>query len=262
MLTNRTRWSTYAWLMAFAGALFALPGCGLNEVEIPDLVGPAELGLSVTLTASPDILTADGFSTSLIQATVRDQNGRPAVGRQIFFAVADESGRFADIGQLRATDSTNIGTGIVVTTNAQGVALGVYQAPARTDATANQTVQVRVRPVGTDANAAFYRYVRIELRSAESRLFPQNPDNQPPTCNFTIEFPNGLRPNVDILFQSTSFDSDGTIIRYFWDFGNGTRADHPDVSTKYAFAGNYVVFHKVTDDDGAEDACTATIPIR
>lgn len=243
------------------GLVLVLHGCGLEEVEIPELSGPSEMGLSVRLTAQPDILTADGVSTSLVQATVRDQNARPVSGRDIFFSVADESGRAADIGTLRASGSVGVGTGVVVRTNAQGIAQVVYETPARTDATANQTVLVLARPVGDDAGAATYRSVRIELRSAEPRLFPQNPDNADPLCDFAVQAPNGFRANQAILFQSTSSDPDGTIVRYFWDFGNGTRSDAPDGAAVYRLPGDYTVRHIVTDDDGAQAACQNLDPI-
>jgi PKD repeat protein len=137
----------------------------------------------------------------------------------------------------------------------------IYEAPARTDATANQTVLVMARAVGTDANAAVSRSVRIELRSAEPRLFPQNPENELPNCDFAVQAPSGFRVNQSILFQSTANDPDGTIVRYWWDFGNGTRADHPDVSTSYRFPSTYTVTHVVTDDDGGQAACAGTLVI-
>jgi PKD repeat protein len=243
--------------------LLGLNSCGLDEVEIPDTFeGPSETGLSLRLTAQPDIVTADGFSTSVVQVSARDQSGRPATGRDVFFTIGDEDGRFADLGSLRASGSVGVGTGLVVRTNGQGVAQVVYEAPARTDATANQTVLVMARVVGDDANAAVYRSVRIELRSAEPRLFPQNPDNAAPSCDFAVQAPNGFRVNQSILFQSTSFDPDGTIVRYWWDFGNGTRgADHPDVAASYRFPDTYTVTHVVTDDDGGQAACAGTLTI-
>jgi hypothetical protein len=243
--------------------LLAFNGCGLDEIEMPELVGPAALGLSVRLTASPDIITADGFSTSVVQAVVRDQDGRPVSGRELFFSVSDEDGLAADIGSLRAgAGSGSVGTGVTVRTNAQGIAQAVYEAPARTDATANQIVLITVRPVGTDATGAPRHTVGIELRSAEPRLFPQNPNNADPDCDFAVQAPNGFRVNQSILFQSTSFDPDGTIVRYWWDFGNGTRgADHPDVAASYRFPSTYTVTHVVTDDDGAQAACAGTLTI-
>jgi hypothetical protein len=267
---SRARWRSRLWAAAGVALLVAHGGCGFDGVEIPELVGPAELATSIALTASPDLIEADGFSTSLITATVRDQNGQPIAGRDIFFSIADSSGRAADLGTLRSTTTgVSVGTGITVKTNAQGVAAVVYEAPARTDATANQQIRVTARPAGTDASSALYRSVNIELRSAESRLFPQKPGNVLPTCNFTVQVTGKstcttptdctIPINTSVLFQSTSFDTDGTIVRYFWDFGNGTHADHPDTSTSYKLAGKYPVVHVVTDNNGGQAACTASI---
>ena len=153
-------------------------------------------------------------------------------------------------------------------TNAQGVAAVVYEAPARTDATANITVIVKARPVGTDANAANYREVRIELRSAESRLFPQGGATTP-VCNFTVQVTGKsscsaanvctIPINTSVLFQSTAADLDGVIVRYFWSFGNGKTADHVDVSTSYSIPGTYLVTHIVTDNNGGQQGCQTTI---
>lgn len=258
------------WPAAVLGLFVAHAGCGLDGVEVPEIDGPSELALAVTLTASPDLITADGFSTSLITATVRGPNGQPVSGREIFFAIADASGLFADIGELRSTTTgTGVGTGIAVRTNAQGVAAVVYEAPARTDATAHQLVVVSARPVGTDANAAVYRTVNIELRSAEPRLFPERTGNVLPTCSFAAQTTGKgvctgpasctIPINTSILFQSTAADSDGFIVRYFWSFGNGRTADHADVSTSYSIPGTYTVIHVVTDNNGGQSGCTTSI---
>jgi PKD repeat protein len=286
-------------LTALAGLALAagLSNCGLDEIVIPEPDGPSELSIALNMTAVPDVITADGFSTSLITATLRDQNGRPIPGRDIFFTITDASGAFADIGQLRTSNGP--GTGATVRTDAQGNAQIVYQAPARTDATANQFVQVAARPYGSDAKAANYRVVAIELRSAEPRLFAPNPTNVGPRCGFVVEVPSGscanptpapgptptpspsgsptatpsttpgggsggcsVRPNTNVLFQSTSSDTDGTIVRYFWDFGNGRQADHPDVATSYSRAGIYTVTHVVTDNNGGSAACQTTITVQ
>lgn len=283
-------------LTAAMAAVLALAGCGLDEIKIPEMDGPAELGTSLRLTAVPDVITADGFSTSLVTVQLRDQNGRALAGRDIFFAVADSTGRFADVGSFRTSNGP--GTGATVRTDANGVASIVYTAPARTDATANQTVLITARPVSNDFEGQIYRTVRIELRSAEPRFFAPNPTNLGPSCGFTVEIPTGscigqtpaptptptptasptatptaappapdrgcvVRVNTSVLFQSTAFDRDGgTIVRYFWDFGNGRQADHADVATSYNRAGSYTVTHVVTDNNGAQSACQATIVVQ
>jgi len=239
--------------LGVAGLLLGATACGLDEVEIPDFNGPSELGLAVVLQAFPDVLVADGRNRAQIVATVRDQNGAPASGRQIFFTIADESGNFADIGSL--SEDT-------VTTDGNGAARTIYTTPPRPDATADQSVLVQARPVGDNANAAFYRAVRIELRSAEPRLFPQVPGNTLPNCSFIIEPAVGpYRVNTSVLFQTTSSDLDGTIVRYAWTFGDGTTSDQPDEEHHYAAAGTYTVEHGVTDDDGGQATCPQTVEI-
>lgn len=231
-------------------------GCGLNGVDIPALQGPSETGYSLQLTVSKDVLVADGRDFAVVTAVVRGPDGRGAVNRDVFFAIADESGAFADIGVI--VGSNGPGTGATVRTNAQGVAQVLYEAPPRNDATANQTVLVKARLVGNDVNGELYHLVRIELRSAEPRIFPPTPGNAAPTCSFLTEPAAGpFFVNQVIGFHSTSFDSDGVVIRYEWDFGDNTTADKPDVAKVYRAAGVYVVTHTVIDDDGGVGRCAA-----
>jgi hypothetical protein len=239
----------------------AMAGCGLDEVEVPALDGPSTFGISLLLSVSKDVLVSDGRDFAVVTATVRGPDGRPAPNVDVFFAIADESGRFADIGVI--VGSNGPGTGATVRTNAQGVAQVLYEAPPRTDATANQTVLVMARVVGTDFNGQGYRSVRIELRSAEPRLFPANPDNLPPDCDFITEPDFGpFRTNTVIGFHSTSSDPDGVIIRYEWNFGDGTTGDAPDTAKVYRSPGSYTVTHSVIDDDGARGSCQASIPVQ
>jgi hypothetical protein len=249
------------WAVACLALAF-IAGCGLHGVDVPDIQGPSELAVALHLTVTPDVITADGFSTAFIQAEVRDGDGRVIANRDIFFAIADESGRFADIGTLFDLAGNQLGaTEAIIRTNGQGLAQLIYRAPPRTDATANQTVLVKARPVGTDANGAVYRFVRLELRSAEPHLFPANPDDKAPKCHFVVEMGTG-RVGSSILFQDTSTDEDGVIVRYEWFFGDGTPVDyHPDTNHIFRFAGSYVVTHIVTDDDGLQNACSATVTV-
>lgn len=255
VLSGRT-WAVACLALAFTA------GCGLHGVDVPDIQGPSELAIALQLTVTPDVLTADGFSTAFIQAEVRDPDGRVMANRDIFFAIADESGRFADIGTLFDLVGNQLGaTDAIIRTNAQGLAQLIYRVPPRTDATANQTILVKARPVGTDANGAIYRFVRLELRSAEPHLFPANPNNLPPKCFFIVEL-GSQRAGTSILFQDTSNDPDGVIVRYEWFFGDGTNVDyHPDTNHIFRFPGTYNVTHKVTDDDGAQAACSTPVTV-
>jgi hypothetical protein len=250
-------------LPALLAAGLAMSGCSLDKVSVPELTGPAELGTSLKIQATPDALTADGFSTSAIIVTVFDNNGQGKPAVTILLDLSDAEGLRSDLGTLETTSGERLhAASATAVTDGRGVALVIYRAPARTDLTADSSVRVTVRPVGTDFNGVVDRFVEIELKSAEPRLFPQAPGNVLPVCSFVIEPAAGpFRVNEAVLFQSTASDADGTIARYEWDFGDGNKEDKPDVANVYRNAGSYTVTHICTDDDGGQGAFAATLVV-
>ena len=82
--------------------------------------------------------------------------------------------------------------------------------------------------------------------------------NRPPTASFT-ESATTVYTNEVIQFNaSSSFDPDGHIVSYFWNFGDGSNATGVIVDHSYADNGTYTVALTVTDDDGAASRDTAT----
>jgi len=82
--------------------------------------------------------------------------------------------------------------------------------------------------------------------------------NRPPVANFN-ESAETVYTGDEIVFNATnSYDSDGEIVSYFWDFGDGTNATGKVVCHAYMDNGNYTVTLAVTDDDGATDSVNAT----
>ena len=76
--------------------------------------------------------------------------------------------------------------------------------------------------------------------------------NQPPTAN--ANGPYSTTVGVSLSFDgSASFDPDGTILRYDWDFGDDTSAIDagPSPSHSYGASGNFSVTLTVFDDAGA-----------
>ena len=244
----------------------ALQGCGLDEVKVPEsLIGPSELGISLELHAIPDIVVADGIQTSVIRAVVRDQNGKPAAGKAIIFSIADESGRTAEIGTLTSASGARVFGSTSITTNSLGIAQVVYTTPERRDFTADARIVIWARPVGTDASSRSYNNVRIDLKSAEPRRFPQGGVGVP-SCSF-IQAPNNPinKEGTVLRFTSTSSVSDGYIVRYEWYFGDGTKSDGSegtiDVQKPYPTAGTYTATHVVTSNTGGQSACFRVITI-
>jgi hypothetical protein len=140
--------------LALVGTLALLgAGCGLDKTEPPAVQGPSETGVSVQLTALPDVVNADGVSQSSIQLVLREPDGTPLGGHAVLFGL-DGDGTL-----VPAASSTYVGpiqTGIVMATDRDGVANVVYVA-----GTAYRTVTVYVRPYGTDYTRAFYRTIEI-----------------------------------------------------------------------------------------------------
>lgn len=252
------------------GLMLAFQGCSLDRVQIPELSGPSELALALRLQALPDWVVADNESESQINATLFGPDGRPLGGRGILFRITDEAGNVASIGELRSISGVAIASGSAATavTNSSGVATVFLAAPARTDILSPTSVVVQARPMADDFNGAVFRNVRVQVIPADPRLFPPNAGNAVPTCSFAIQpavgpgtggtYPLGFQ----ILFQSTAADSDGRIVRYEWDFGDGVRDTRPDVNHAYGAAGTYSVNHTVTDNNGAQAICFATIVVR
>jgi len=77
---------------------------------------------------------------------------------------------------------------------------------------------------------------------------PPPPLNRPPEASFTF-LPNRLT----ISFTDTSTDPDGTVVSYFWEFGDGATTTERHPTHTYPAANTYVVRLTVTDDDGATD---------
>ena len=77
-------------------------------------------------------------------------------------------------------------------------------------------------------------------------------ENQPPTASFT-HTPENPVINQPITFNaSASYDPDGNIMNYTWNFGdsNTTTTTDPVITHFYSEAGSYEVTLTVTDNDG------------
>ena len=63
-------------------------------------------------------------------------------------------------------------------------------------------------------------------------------------------------PGYPIQFDGTrSFDPDGTIVSYAWDFGDGLSGSGPTPTHVYVRDGDFPVVLNVTDDDGHSSSC-------
>ena len=96
----------------------------------------------------------------------------------------------------------------------------------------------------------------IALVLGGCKLFPE-----PPQALFYLRPKYGEAPLVVTCDGSLSFDEDGKVTEYIWDFGDGAKAFGPLVSHTYERPGEYTVTLRVYDQDGLSDERTLRVRV-
>ncbi|MGB0653011.1 MAG: PKD domain-containing protein [Thermoplasmatota archaeon] len=101
--------------------------------------------------------------------------------------------------------------------------------------------------------------IRIEASTGFYAEVHQAP-NVPPVADlsWTPTTPTDLE---DALFSDASTDSDGSVVSWSWDFGDGATSTAQDPAHGYADDGSYNVCLTVTDNHGATDTACDTITV-
>lgn len=218
-------------------AVVTLAACSLDKQTTPPLAGPSELGLSLAVSATPDILTQDGQSQATIEVVARDAAGQPKPGLTLrietYVGVTP-----VDFGVLSSK---------VISTGGDGRAVTSYRAPAAPPPTQpdDTIVTILVTPVGSNYAGSVTR--QVDLRLARPGVIV--PPGGGPTPNFFFS-PTSPRENDDVFFDGSG--STGTVVSYSWSFGDGrtSTSSSPTVRHVYGLAGTYNAILTVTDDLG------------
>ena len=230
------------------GAL-ALSSCTLKNADAPPLTGPSELGTSVTVQVSPDILPTDGGSQALVTITVYNANGQP-VRNQSLRTEIYVNGAPTDFGMLSAKN---------VVTDANGKATVVYTAPSVNTGGVDSglNVQIAATPIGTDANSSIPRTVTVRLVPVgfvvpASGLVP----------SFT-NTPASARDNENIVFDASASKSNGLspIAEYRWNFGDGSTGNGVIANHAFSSAGTFSVTLTIVDTLGRTASLTKAISL-
>lgn len=238
-----------------AAALVLVAGCSLDKQTAPPLAGPSELGLSLTISATPDSIQQDGSSISTVSLLVRDANSQPVRGLQMSVQT-NYRGAGVDYGQLSAK---------VVSTGDNGRATVFYTAPPEQPATdkADSVVTVEFTPIGQitlpDGSVIPGNFAGQVNREVQIRLRPKGVIDLPgaaPKASFFFS-PTAPRTEDDVFFDASA--STGTIVDYLWNFGDGRTGSGKTARHHYDLPATYNVTLTVIDDKGRQNT---TAPVQ
>ncbi|RLI85018.1 MAG: hypothetical protein DRO98_07725, partial [Archaeoglobales archaeon] len=85
--------------------------------------------------------------------------------------------------------------------------------------------------------------------------------NNPPIASFSFNPASPQRGQTVTFNASQSYDPDGSIVSYSWNFGDGSTASGVTVTHSYSSAGTYTVTLTITDNDGDSSSATAQIAV-
>ena len=214
-------------------------GCLNKDASQDPFIGPSELGLSLSLSASPDVLPTDGTSQSLVTILARDGSGQALANVTLRLQIRF-GGVFQDVGRISAT---------TLVTGQNGTALATYTAPIGGNVDTGSVVEVLVTPVGDNYANAVPRTMAIRLVPSGVVVPPQN---------FTAGFrfsPSSPAEFQNVLFETNCLaaavdcvnDPNGQVVSYDWDFGDGTSGTGASVTHEYSAPATYSVTLIVKD---------------
>lgn len=204
----------------------ATASCGIEKHSTPALAGPSEFGTSITVTATPDIVSRDGESQAVVTIFVRGPEGQPVVGLPMALTLSPSNG-----GVLSAAQ---------VTSGSDGRAVAVFTAPSLN--TAVSTVTIGAVPIGSNFDNAVMRTARVALSGPAAA-----------TPSFTVTPPAPQR------FQLTTLDATGTTLsgatcgstcQYTWRIGSEATLSGQTVTYRFQQEQTYVVTLEVTAPGG------------
>jgi PKD repeat protein len=219
------------------GVALSLSACTVHKTEVPTLSGPSGLGTNVSITVSPDVLSQDGLSQSLVTITALNNLGQPAANVQVRADIA-VGGVLTDFGRLSAKS---------LVTDSSGRATTTYTAPpAPLVVVGNGTkVDIDVTPIdgnfdNSNSRVASLMLVPPGIVAASSALVP---DFAPPS-------PNAGDVATLTATVTNPTNSPQVAVTYSWDFGDGTTGSGQTVTHTFRNTGVNIVTLTITDNLG------------
>jgi hypothetical protein len=127
-------------------AMLAVAGCAIDNQDAPGFGGPSEFAMSLSVTATPDVILPDG--SSAIAVTALDTSGNAIAGVSLRFRLINL------VGSISSTSGTTDGAGRASFTYTGPGGVGV-----------DTLVTIEVLPIGNNAQNLRARTVAVRVRS-------------------------------------------------------------------------------------------------
>jgi PKD repeat protein len=228
----------YEWDLNYDGRVFIVRATGQTaSTGYPD--GPAAVTIALRV-------TDDRGASHIATAQVTVVNVAPAV---------EAGGPYAgEVGSLISMAGTAIDPGFVDQTGLSyrwDLGDGAQGSGPIVGHSYQQAGSYTVKLTVTDRDGA---------QATDTATVQVREGNQPPAA--VISGPtSGLVGETLSLSGAGSTDSDGRIVRYAWDLGDGTSGGGVNVTHVYGEAGRYTVTLTVTDGGGLDDSAAQTVRI-
>ncbi len=209
-------------------------GCRVVSMDVPD-TRTIQLVVNVTKNADPGARTitvvAASGSAQLANA-ISIRNNRAPIPR---ISITPDPGSITTVLKLDATESTDDGT---ITEYLWEFSDGGTRHGDHAKYQFVETGTYSIRLTVTDSRGGTSTTVR-EIEILESL---------PPVVSFTIDPPFGTQNTTYSFDAAASYDPDGTIVKYQWDFGDGSSAKGVNPRHKFDAPGDYEITLTLTDD--------------
>lgn len=236
-------------VIAALAAFVTAPGCTLKDQSEPTLLGPSELGLSLTTTADPDLLVRDGAARAVVTVWARDDAAQPKpnVDLRADILCLDLSDPAAPV--RRQLDYGSLSTR-TLKTGSDGKATTVYTAPpddsalnAYCDNTKIWVLVTPFGPFGSNNNAANQVEREVEIRLTGTGIFVP-PIDLKPAFTFSPAAPQEFQV---VTFDGSTSTPAAQIAAYSWNFGDGSTGTGQIASHLYTSTDTWTVTLTITD---------------
>ena len=112
-----------------------------------------------------------------------------------------------------------------------------------------------------DLTTGYSSYATVGSYTISGTMQPGTVVRVPPTASAKATPSSGVAPLVTQFDSSLSADSDGSIVSWYWNFGDGTTSTLANPSHTYATAGTYSASLTVTDNSGLTATANVSIAV-